>query len=607
MERPGTMTEDFQFYPTPKALAEQAWSMFKDTDYVRILEPSAGDGDLLAPFVDNYGNRWQSKRFSRPVDVLEIDASKHPLLQSKGAKVVGHDFLEFTGVARYSHIIMNPPFAQGVQHLLHAWTHLYDGEIVCVLNAETLRNPFSKERQHLVRLVAQHGSVEFVANAFSDAQRQTDVEVALVHLVKRAQASNLVGDLLGELSKDRAAHEEDLSFSFRQQLTLPRGFVEDAVLRFDAAVVAAKASAEAQAKAAYYSRLLGRTFNELSMKEMDAGRAEAESLASTPKAVRALFVQAYDELKDRAWMSVLRSTEVLSKLSSKAQKRMEAEFENIKTLEFTAKNVYGFFQGLCEAASAIQIDMVLDVFTEVTRYHEDNTVFYMGWKSNGRHRTAGMRLKTTRFILPGHGTESYNRGLDFDSRRQLADFDKVFAMLDGKHESKVQGLVALFEDPAAFERLRKGSREQSAYFEVRYYPKRGTIHFFPRSKELMDRLNRVVGQHYQWLPPQHDDANEDFHQQYEQAERFDSELRKAFSEAYSQKGRSYLRPDWALGVVIRASQDPSREEDDTQQARSCMDAALDQVMTSHGWQPTTSLEHQAAKALPSPSAAMLDL
>jgi len=55
--------------------------------------------------------------------------------------VVGHDFLEFKMGAIYSHIIMNPPFSQGAAHVLHAWHILYDGEIVALLNAETVRNP----------------------------------------------------------------------------------------------------------------------------------------------------------------------------------------------------------------------------------------------------------------------------------------------------------------------------------------------------------------------------------------------------------------------------------------------------------------------------------
>lgn len=604
------MNDELQFYPTPLDLAEKAWSMFQDKAYSRVLEPSAGNGDLLTPYVDNYGNRWQSSKFSGPVDVLEMDASKHPLLQSKGAKVVGFDFLEFTGIGRYSHVIMNPPFAQGAQHLLHAWEHLYDGEIVCILNAETLRNPFSKERQHLLRIVQEHGRVEYAGAAFAEAERQTEVEVALVHLIKRAQASDLVGDLLGELSADRNRHEDDLDFGFQHQLALPKGLVEDAVLRFDAAVAAAKESAQYQAKADYYAALLGRTFHEVHQSGVadseaeQAGapsaaqrlaQAQAQQSARMPKVARAAFSAAYDELKDRAWVSILRSTEVLAKLSSRAQKRIEAEFEHIKSLDFTVKNIYGFLQGLSEAAGAIQLDMVLDVFDDITRYHEDNVVFYMGWKSNGRHRTAGMRLKTTRFILPGHATESWNRSLSFDSQRQLADFDKVFAMLDGKHESATRGLCAVFGDKEAFERLRKGSREQSDYFEVRYYPKRGTIHFFPRSKELMDRLNRVVGQHRQWLPPRKEEANADFHAQYEQAEKFDAELRESFSQAYKSHSRSYANAAWALGQVARASQNPQQPCDEVF-AQECMDRALDAVMDAHGLHPTTQLSHEAGTA-----------
>lgn len=590
------MNEDFQFYPTPPELAAKAWAMFKDQEFTRVLEPSAGEGDLLRSRLRNHGNRWQGEQYNLSVDVLELDATKHPLLKAFGARVVGYDFMDFTGAGRYSHIIMNPPFAQGVQHLLHAWEHLYDGEIVCILNAESLKNAFSKERQHLLRLIGQHGRVEFVSEAFSQAERKTDVEVALVHLVKRADASNLVGDLFGELSKDRAGSDEELDQGYRQQLMLPRGLVEDAVLRFDVAVAAAKESAQARAKADFYSQGLGQTFAEVHAQEA-AERTQERALASAPKRVRAMFATDYDELKDRAWMSVLRSTEVLSKLSSKAKRRIEAEFETIKGLEFTTRNVYGFLQGLCESASSIQMDMTLDVFDEIVRYHEENTVFYMGWKSNGRHRTAGMRLKTSRFILPNHATESYQAALDHDSRRLLADFDKVFAMLDGKQEDAVRGLGSVFNDKEAFKRLREGSREQSDYFEVRYYAKRGTIHFFPRSKELMDRLNRLVGTRRKWLPPDTSQANADFHAQYEQAERFDTELRKAFYTEQSKGRRSYGQQEFALGQVVRMANEPDNprnEDSEDKGLQACMDVALEKVMHAHGWNPGTALEHDNA-------------
>ena len=590
-----------QFYPTPLALAQKAWSMFRDKDFVRVLEPSAGKGDLLKPFQYTHGGLMGS-RYKAAVDVIEVDISHHPHLQTAGARIVGHDFLDFTGVGRYSHIIMNPPFAHGAQHLLHAWEHLFDGEIVCILNAETVRNPFSQERQLLQRLIERHGRVEYHAFAFVDAERSTDVEVALVHLVKHADAADMIGDLVGDLEKEHQSRADRMSWddNSQTQLMLPKGLVEDAVVRFEAAVMAARDAALYSARASHYAAMLGKTFTQHHQQEGQQASAPASaqgSHASVSRQARKAFAADYDELKDRAWMSILRSTTVLSKLSSRAQKRIESEFDQIKALDFTAKNIYGFLSGLCESAGSIQMDMVLDVFDDIVRYHEENTVFYMGWKSNGRHRTAGMRLKTTRFILPGFATESYNRNLGYSNLRWLDDFDKVFAMLDGKHHEAISGLRAIFEDESSFKRLRDGSRERTDYFDVRYYPKRGTIHFFPRSQALMDRLNRMVGQHRQWIPPHKEQANDDFFAQYEQAERFDSELREQFTAAYQRQypNRSYRSGEWELRQVVHASMQKSSDPDES--SMNAMDEALQAVMDLHGWKPQTAVEHAAAPRL----------
>ncbi len=75
---------------------------------------------------------------------------------------------------------MNPPFADGAKHVLKAWEILFDGEIVAILNAETLKNPYSKERKLLFKLIEQYGEVEYLQQIFAgvDAERQTNVEIA---------------------------------------------------------------------------------------------------------------------------------------------------------------------------------------------------------------------------------------------------------------------------------------------------------------------------------------------------------------------------------------------------------------------------------------------
>src|SRR5674476_2159 len=141
--------------------------------------------------------------------------------------------------------------------------------------------------------------------------------------------------------------------------------------------------------------------------------------------------------------------------------------------------------------------MACDVFDMITKFHTDNTVFYKGWKSNDKYRTCGMQDKTTRFILPRHSTDGWQSNLSWESEQMLRDFDKVFAMLDCKSSPEV-GLYDLFR--GSFNELRCSKRLSSSYFDVRYYPGAGTIHFFPRRKKLVGRLNLLVGRYRQWLP-----------------------------------------------------------------------------------------------------------
>lgn len=555
---------DFQFYPTPADLAKRMWAKFKDRNYVRVLEPSAGNGDLAE--AGKPEGRW-GREFA--IDCCEIDATRHGALREKGLNVVGLDFMDLASASIYSHIIANPPFQHGSAHILRCWQLLWNGEICAIVNAETVRNPFSQERRDLVKLIDQFGEVEFIENAFvvDDAERKTNVEVALIWLRKTADLQqDVIGNLFEELREDRST-PESLSADFKQEsnVALSNTVIENAVLAFDAAVKAMRDSVFSSARARYYSALLGDT-----MAVRNGGGATTP--APAVDAVQKSIAEGYQDLKDRAWTNVLRSTNVTDRLSSAAQKRVESEFEQIKKLDFTVANIYGFLCGLIEKQGEIQLQMALDVFDLFTRYHSDNTVFYKGWRSNDRHWTCGVRLKTTRMVLPGHRTESYNNGLPYESERLLADFDKVFAMLDGKLEPEF-GLVAAFRQH--FHALRTGSRIETTYFDVRYYPGTGTVHFFAKSKVLIDRLNRLVGRHRNWLPPESDRVSDNFWLQYDQAEKFDKDLR---GEVQKLTPRSH---SWGyrgpLDYIMSTNDKEAQEK-----AEQLVDEALTTVLERHG-------------------------
>jgi len=560
--------EDFQFYPTPDSLARRAWKKFQNKEFVRVLEPSAGNGDLAK------GHPWSSERSfyykrSIPIDCCELDVGRHAVLRDKGFNVVGIDFLKFGSGSIYSHIIMNPPFAEGAKHVLKAWDILWDGEIVAILNAETVRNPFSRERQLLVSLIELHGDVEFIEGAFSNAERTTDVDVALVYLRKHADVANdIVGDILSGLARDDDGTRIGDDFQEAREVALPNSFIENAVRAFNAAVQTMRDAVTKGARARYYAALLGDT---MAVRNGEAGRGL--STDSSVEWVRKTLGERYGELKDRAWASILRSTDTLSKLSSAAQKRVESEFEQIKQLEFTVSNIYGFLCGLVESQGEIQLQMACDVFDEITKYYSDNTVFYRGWKSNDKHRTCGKRIKMTRFVLPHHST--FLHSFQFETERLLADFDKVFAMLDSKVEPEVS-LVSVSR--AHFNDLRNGKRVESSYFDIRYYRGVGTIHFFPRRKDLIDRLNRMVGRHRRWLPPEGERVSDDFWLQYDQAEKLDKEVREEIK-----------------GVKVGFWGDPFRylnsvDPDDRAKIQATLDGALSVVQHRHGIDADALLE-----------------
>lgn len=553
--------DQLQFYPTPPNLARRAWKKFRDTDFARVLEPSAGNGDLAmaCPHNDGYGGG----RGVRP-DCIEVDISKHPTLQGNHLKVVGYDFMQFRSGAIYSHFIMNPPFAQGALHVLHAWQLAWDAEIVAILNAETIRNPFSKERQMLVKLIEEHGEVEFIEGAFTveEAERKTSVDVALVWLKKKADVSNdLVGTIMDDLKRDGMT-AESLAGDYREgeQLAIPNSTIENAVLAFNAAVRAMREAVTVEARAQYYERLLGETMATRN------GDAEGSTYTSV-NFIRKNIAERYDELKDRAWAGIIRSANVTSKLSSTAQKRVEAEFEKIKQLEFSVNTIYGFLCGIVESQGDLQIQMILDCFDAISRYHTDNAHFYRGWRSNDRHRTAGMRIKTTRFVLPHHNTESYHSSFRWETEQLLKDFDKVFAMLDGK-QLPTFGLHDASR--AYFKDLRDGKRVSSDYFDLRYYKGIGTLHFFPKKKELVDRLNRVVGARRKWLPPEGEKVSDAFWLQYDTAEKFDKELRAEVAKNNTNRWRD---PFWQLTC---------RDGDEKQQAADAIDTAMETVLEKHG-------------------------
>lgn len=163
-----------EFYPTPKTLLDQ---IFEGADWKKIetvLEPSAGKGDIV-----EYIHQQDSEI---DIDCIEIEENLQHILTGKGYRLVWDNFLTYQTAKRYDLIVMNPPFSNGDEHLLKALKMQKDGGmILCILNAETLKNPWSLRRKELQqKLKLYQADISFLTSPFHNAERSTEVDVAVV-------------------------------------------------------------------------------------------------------------------------------------------------------------------------------------------------------------------------------------------------------------------------------------------------------------------------------------------------------------------------------------------------------------------------------------------
>ena len=159
---------------------------------------------------DSSSNRYNSLP---PQEQSRLDAVKEEIsqLNAGDVRIIHDDFLSLDTCKLYDLIIMNPPFSNGDVHLLKAiqMQQRSGGEIRCILNAETIRNPFSNARRLLQKkLLELNAQITFMENAFSDAQRKTNVEIALISVAIPREKEE--SEIFSRLKKSCAMEEPEM-------------------------------------------------------------------------------------------------------------------------------------------------------------------------------------------------------------------------------------------------------------------------------------------------------------------------------------------------------------------------------------------------------------
>lgn len=472
-----------QFYPTPDDLADRMVQPFIDRDWtgpVKVLDPSAGSGSLLSAVDRALGNVADLQ-----LTGIELDAELCAMCNGKGYRTSNVDFLRAPVMGRYDLIIMNPPFANGADHVVRAWKHLKQGgNLVALVNAADYRDDAKGDgRSMLQGLTKKYGTKTIIEGAFSEAQRKTDVTVALLYLTKPEPVKTK--PLFDPEGMD---YRDKLSDELPEQETevATRNVARNLVLDYDAAVMAYLEFKRSERRFERYKRrALGYTDRP---GEGDYDQRE--------------YDRAVAEMTQKAWDRVLTLTKVKERMSSNVQKEFDRMVQDQYGLAFTEKNIYALLQQLIDKSSDIASQCVLDAYDMLTRYSPKNIDPKKRWKTNSAYRInkrvilpcpigvdpyMGGRWKTTHWY-----DNSYARSCVTDLDRALCHLtgkgiENVVSICDGLNNA-VDGIPMHLVEQVA----------ESEFFTMRFY-KKGTAHLTFKDLDLLDQFNRYVAEKRGWL------------------------------------------------------------------------------------------------------------
>lgn len=468
---------DEEFYPTPAPIIRKLLDGLTGKELAKmvILEPSAGRGDIADAIEkriedDGYG---YNRRSNKKVLCIEKQPDLRMILTSKKYRVVAEDFLAYQRNQLVDLIVMNPPFSEGASHLLKAWEVLNGGEVRCLLNTETLNNPFSKERKLLAAVIQDHGSVEHLGACFVDAERTTKVEVSLVRLVKTAP---------------------DVEFSFFDDIKASKTDIpnlEDATPETMPAVVdqlgnleieyrlAVEALAESKRAIAKFQALASRISDGINAEELTGS-----------------FNDVVDLLQERAWNRVFNQTGAAKFMTKRVKDEFDEYRKQIGGMDFSKDNIESFVRTIFDNRKTILIQSVEDAFELMTKYDKKNKVHVEGWKTNDAWKV------NRKVIVPwGCNRKEYESDLPrihYSYSQELSDIEKALSFLNGDQTPENRSSIEMTLLDAGRE-AKYGVLYESKYFRFRCYQK-GTLHLEFIDKHLWENFNIFVAKSRNWLP-----------------------------------------------------------------------------------------------------------
>lgn len=480
------------FYPTPDTLI---FKMLNDIDFNRIatiLEPSAGKGNIVDILE-------QKKKYYKQLDIdcIENDENLQSILKGKEYKLIHNDFLTFNSMKKYDLIIMNPPFSNGDKHILKAieLQEQYGGCVICLLNAETLNNPFSNTRKDLKRKLEEYDAqVEYIENAFYDAERKTNVEIVLIKIILPTveRESYIYTDNLRKMEEQEEFQEQE------QHFLAENDFLKSIVQQYNLEVkLGIDLIKEYKAMSKYILEEItaeGQKGKPLLNLDLDINKNRYSSNLSINGYIK--------EVRRKYWKALFNNKNFIGQLTNNLRQDYYNRIEQLIDYDFSIYNIYEIKIEMTQNIVKGVEETIIHLFEELSNKHSwydemsKNIHYYNGWKTNKAY------IINKKVIIP---LDSYDWGSyrpsNYKVVNKLEDIEKCLNYLDGglTEQINIQEALKFAEDYGETKKI------QLKYFTVTFY-KKGTCHIEFTSLDLLKKFNIFGSQKKNWLPPSYGKA-----------------------------------------------------------------------------------------------------
>lgn len=471
-----------EFYPTPEDLLEKIFHGVRWNEVRSVLEPSCGKGNI-ALWVKKKGKDYFSP--IDDIDCIEIDPDLRQIAKGNGLRVVHDDFLTYHTFKHYDLIVMNPPFSKGAEHLMKALDMQKNGgSIVCILNAETIRNPFTNLRKVLNGKLEQYNaSIEYMKEAFLVSEHPTSVEIAVVKVTipEKVKDSAILEELRSKTYEEKDFFCRDVAVN-----DLVGSIVKNYELEVEAGI---RLIQEYKAMQPYLLDSLdtSHTYSKPIL-QLTVGDKEILSVNGFVRKVR-----------EKYWSRLFKDKRFTGNMTSNMLDKYRALVNDLQEYDFSYFNIKTIQAEMAKTLSSGIEECIINLFDELSyQYHysdelSKNIHYYNGWKTNKAW------IINKKVILPWMcAWNSYTGAYQpshYKILEKLSDIERALNYLSGNTAPSNVGCIL-----SQAEATGQTKRVALKYFTVTFY-KKGTCHIEFTDLELLKKFNIFGSLRKGWLPP----------------------------------------------------------------------------------------------------------